>query len=215
MSTLKIWLLEHKKEAILSLAGLVAVVLYMLTPDLQGQEMHTVDKEDVVISSKEEPAPKVEEKVPQEKEKVIQTLMVDVKGAVVHPGVFQATSEERVKDLVDRAGGLTLSADPNQVNFAAHIEDEMVIYVPEIGEGKIQIADGSTGSKQEDSPDKINLNLADETELQLIPGVGPAKAKAIIEYRESTGFKSIEDIKNISGIGDKTFEKLKEFIIVK
>ncbi|WP_217644037.1 helix-hairpin-helix domain-containing protein [Bacillus sp. cl95] len=206
---------EHKKEAIFSFAGLVAVIFYVLTPESQGQEMNTVKKEAVEIEVEEQPVQKMEEKVPNEKEQALQTLMVDVKGAVVHPGVFQATSEERVKDLVNRAGGLTETADPNQVNFAAHIEDEMVIYVPKIGEEKIQIADSSTGSKQEDSPDKINLNQANETELQMIPGVGPAKAKAIIEYRESTGFKTIDDIKNISGIGDKTFEKLKDFITVK
>jgi competence protein ComEA len=90
----------------------------------------------------------------------------------------------------------------------------MVIYIPAKGEAGIAVPSGSV--TQNGSSDKININNADESQLQEIPGIGPAKASAIIEYRESNGsFNTIEDIKNITGIGDKTFEKLKDSISVK
>lgn len=145
----------------------------------------------------------------QEPEKII----VDVKGQVKKPGVYQSSSGERVIDVINRSGGLTENADVSQVNFAEHVQDAMVIYIPAKGEEGLAVPGGSM--TQNGSSDKININKADETQLQDIPGIGPAKASAIIEYRELNGsFKTIEDIKNISGIGDKTYEKLKDSISV-
>jgi competence protein ComEA len=123
-------------------------------------------------------------------------------------------------DVIGRAGGLTDQADQTQVNLAEHVVDEMVIYIPAKGEegdtlttsGPSSNSSGGTGQNQ----GKIDLNKADEQELQNLPGIGPAKAAAIIEFRNTSGpFKTIEDLKNISGIGDKTFEKLKDLIVVK
>jgi competence protein ComEA len=157
----------------------------------------------------------IEEENPQqppilEPEKII----VDVKGQVKMPGVYQSSQGERVIDVINRSGGLTENADESQVNFAEHVQDAMVIYIPAKGEAGIAVPSGSV--TQNGSSDKININKADETQLQEIPGIGPAKASAIIEYRESNGsFNTIEDIKNITGIGDKTFEKLKDSISVK
>jgi competence protein ComEA len=146
----------------------------------------------------------------QEPEKII----VDVKGQVKMPGVYQSSHGERVIDVINRSGGLTENADESQVNFAEHVQDAMVIYIPAKGEAGLAVPSGSV--TQNDSIDKININKADETQLQEIPGIGPAKASAIIEYRELNGsFKTIDDIKNITGIGDKTFEKLKDSISVK
>jgi competence protein ComEA len=146
----------------------------------------------------------------QEPEKII----VDVKGQVKMPGVYQSSHGERVIDVINRSGGLTENADESQVNFAEHVQDAMVIYIPAKGEDGLAVPSGSV--TQNDSSDKININKANETQLQEIPGIGPAKASAIIEYRELNGsFKSIDDIKNITGIGDKTFEKLKDSISVK
>ncbi|MDR4948657.1 helix-hairpin-helix domain-containing protein [Neobacillus cucumis] len=148
-------------------------------------------------------------------------IMVDVKGQVKNPGVYQSSTDERVMDVIGRAGGLTDQADQTQVNLAEHVVDEMVIYIPAKGEeggaiiatsGPSSNASGGTGQNQ----GKIDLNKADEQELQNLPGIGPAKAAAIIEYRNTSGpFKAIEDLKNITGIGDKTFEKLKDLIVVK
>ncbi|OLS41781.1 helix-hairpin-helix domain-containing protein [Bacillus sp. MRMR6] len=154
----------------------------------------------------------------QDQKPPLENMMVDVKGQVKKPGVYQANLGERIIDLIGRAGGLTELADEAQVNFAEHVQDAMVIYIPAQGE-EGQLVTGISGSTQGSAGNlsgKINLNKADETELQNLPGIGPAKAAAIIEYRETNGsFKAIEDLKNISGIGDKTFEKLKELIDVR
>jgi competence protein ComEA len=147
-------------------------------------------------------------------------LMVDVKGEIKQPGVYHSNQNERVMDVIERAGGLTDNADKTQVNFAAHVQDEMVIYIPAKGEVTAGSPANSTSSieapKGSGAKDgKININKADENELQNLPGVGPAKAASIIQYRQDNGlFQSIEDLKKISGIGDKTFEKLKESISV-
>ncbi|MGX7148632.1 competence protein ComEA [Enterococcus sp. DIV0840] len=143
-----------------------------------------------------------------------QQIYVDIKGAVEKPGMYEGTASMRVWDAVMLAGGVSDAADTKQVNFSERITDQMVIYVPKIGE-EVQISEKSSESLESESKDtsKINLNKASETELQALPGVGQKKAQEIIRYREENGgFKTIEDLKNISGFGEKTFEKLKESI---
>jgi len=141
---------------------------------------------------------------------------VDVKGAVKSPGLYIAVDGERVLDLVEKAGGFVAEADLNRVNLAQIVEDQMVIYVPRVGEEQenipLQAGTGiGAGSSQESQ--KVNINTASESELQTLTGIGPSKAATIIQYRTEKGpFKSIEEIKNIGGIGDKTFEKLKDDI---
>ncbi|MDQ0481561.1 helix-hairpin-helix domain-containing protein [Guptibacillus hwajinpoensis] len=138
-------------------------------------------------------------------------IMVDVKGAVINPGVYEMESLSRVKDVITRAGGFVKDADQTQLNLAGKVTDEMVIYVPVIGElSKIP----QTGNLSEETK-LISINTADLNELQELPGIGPSKAEAIIQYREENGsFKAIEELQNISGIGEKTFEKLKDLISI-
>lgn len=148
-------------------------------------------------------------------------VMVDVKGAVKHPGVYEVDTASRVIDAVTLAGGYLENADTRLINHAQKLQDEMVIYIPLEGEEPLDVADslttmpnGSSGSGSSDG--KVNLNTADETALMTLPGIGPAKAQAILAYRQEIGsFKVIEDIKSVSGIGDKTFERLQELITVK
>ncbi|KIL53408.1 hypothetical protein KP77_03840 [Jeotgalibacillus alimentarius] len=132
-------------------------------------------------------------------------IYVDIKGAIKQSGVYEMNIGDRVIDLIDEAGGELPSADMTAVNMAQKLFDEMVIIVPEkLSEEAVT---------QTVQSDKININAAKAAELETIPGIGPSKAAAIIQYREENGFfKTIEDIMNISGIGEKTFEQLKEFI---
>lgn len=141
-------------------------------------------------------------------------LFVDIKGAILHPGLYEVLPESRVANLIELAGGLTEQADAKQINLAQLLQDEMVVYIPMIGEeGVVQANEAQTAQGNDRS--KINLNKATLEELQKIPGVGQKKAEAILQYREEKGaFKKIEEITEISGIGPNTFEKLKEFISV-
>lgn len=151
-------------------------------------------------------------------------VMVDVKGAVKHPGMYQLTDEERVMDAVILAGGYLDNADTRLINHAQRLQDEMIIYIPKIGEVVEALAEGtgttvvaSTNDAASDGKDgKVNINKADEALLTSLPGIGPAKAQAILAYRQEIGqFKKIEDLKEVSGIGEKTFEQLKDLVSVK
>lgn len=208
------WLKEHKQYAII--AALIAAggmyYLYFNEP---------VPVPSTIVENAENNRPLNQEHGTPEAIPAPDKIIVDVKGQVTKPGVYEGLQGERVVDIIDRAGGLTPLADASQVNFAEHVVDEMVIYIPGKGE-EIQspLVSGSGGTHSSASSvngggGKVDLNKADATELQTLPGIGPAKAAAIIEYRDKSGkFKTIEDIKNISGIGEKTFEKLRDQITV-
>lgn len=143
------------------------------------------------------------------------TVIVDVSGEVKTPMVVELPMNSRIDDAVNAAGGLTDKADVNQINRAQILEDGQKIYIPPrglVGKVESKTAEGNSFASE---TDKININLADLTELQEIPGVGPATAQKIDDYRKDNGgFKKIEDIKNVNGIGDKTFEKMKDRICV-
>ena len=147
-------------------------------------------------------------------------IYVDVGGAVKHPMLAELKSGSRVEDAIEAAGGLKDDADLSQINRAAILNDGEKIYIP--AEGEEAAAAGSSGTTTDAGQDipgissgRININTADETLLQQLTGVGPVTAQKIIDYREENGnFKSIEDLKNVSGIGDKTFEKTKDDITI-
>ncbi|RPF55568.1 helix-hairpin-helix domain-containing protein [Aquisalibacillus elongatus] len=141
----------------------------------------------------------------------LQTIFVDVKGEVNLPGVYEMPEGKRVKDVIDLAGGFTEDADQYQVNLAMILQDEMVIFVPSINSETTE----HTSSPITNSEGKIRINSATKEELETIPGIGETKALSIIQYREEHGpFKQSEDLLNISGIGEKTLEKIVEFIVV-
>ncbi|MBQ6622462.1 MAG: helix-hairpin-helix domain-containing protein [Mogibacterium sp.] len=139
------------------------------------------------------------------------TGYVDISGAVNVPGVYQVTSETRLYELIEKAGGLKETADIDQINQASFVEDGMKIIIPEIGQTVPEDA-GAAGVTR--GAGKVNINTADKAVLMTLPGIGEAYAERIIEYRSSEPFKKIEDLKNISGIGEATFNKLKDLITV-
>lgn len=145
-------------------------------------------------------------------------IIIDVKGAVEAPGVYEMESDSRVIDCIERAGGFLIDAEQKGVNLAQRTEDQMVIYIPEKGEEVSefeQLLTTNPASQSGSDNSKIDLNKATKEELQTLNGIGDIKAESIIAYRETTGtFKNTEDIKKVSGIGDATFEKLKEEIYV-
>ncbi len=143
-------------------------------------------------------------------------VVVDVKGAVRHPGVYSMKDGDRLIDAINAAGGYLPNADSRMINHAMKLADEFVVYVPLEGEEVLDISSvamNGTTTQQDDG--KVNINTADEKELMTIPGVGPSKAASIIQYRTDNGFfKSPEALMEVSGIGQKTFEKLESQITV-
>ena len=137
-------------------------------------------------------------------------LVVDIGGAVIFPGVLELPEGSRVYEAVECAGGLREDADIRNVNLAAPLSDGEKIYIPTKEEAE-QMSVSGTGLPV----GKININTATADALQTLSGEGPATAAAIIEYRTENGpFKKTDDLMNVSGIGKKTFEKLKEHIRV-
>lgn len=139
-------------------------------------------------------------------------VLVDVKGAVNNPGVYQLEGRSRVIDAITIAGGLKDEAVTKHVNFAKQLVDEMLIYIPVEGE---ELTETLQEDELSSESQKININTASASELETLSGIGPQKAQEIIRHREEEGhFKKIEELTNVSGIGDKTFEKLKDKIMV-
>lgn len=139
-------------------------------------------------------------------------LVVDISGCVNEPGVYEILDGTRLHQVIEQAGGLTKDADIDAINQAELVTDGQKILIPAKTESG---TDNASAAAQPVQNGKININQADSIALQEIPGVGPATADKIIQYREANGkFQSIEDIKNVSGIGNKTFEKMKDKICV-
>ncbi|HEL1566620.1 TPA: helix-hairpin-helix domain-containing protein [Streptococcus suis] len=145
-------------------------------------------------------------------------LVVDVKGAVVKPGLYTLEADARVNDAVEAAGGLTSQADPKSINLAQKLSDEAVVYVASKDENISVVASTTTSSamsQEEKNTSLVNLNTATEADLQTISGIGAKRATDIIAYREANGgFKSVDDLNNVSGIGDKTMESIRPYVTV-
>lgn len=142
--------------------------------------------------------------------------VVDVKGAVTKPGVYEVAKNMRVQDAIDLAGGVLPHAETRHLNFAQHLSDQMLIYVPVEGEEIEESTQPPTEPTQAEAAEKININTANDLELQALPGIGEKKAIQIINYRTENGsFTTIEDLMEVSGIGQKTFDSLKELITVR
>lgn len=145
-------------------------------------------------------------------------ILIEIKGQVNAPGVFEMPSGSRLHDAIDLAGGFLPDADDLSLNMAMKLTDEMSVFVPKIGETLnappvITQTTGATATGEPGGP--VNINAADEAGLTTLNGIGPSKAAAIIAHREENGpFASIEALKDVTGIGDKTFEQLKNSISV-
>ncbi len=152
-----------------------------------------------------------------EKEPEVSEIAVYVSGQVKNPAVvmLEDNGNLRAVDAVNAAGGLTEFADEEEINLAEKLIDGMHIHIPtkEISEQKI--LPGTSGKYNRTAGEIVNINTADEKQLETLPGVGPATAQKIIDYRKQNGaFKSIDEIKKVRGIGEKKFEKLRDKIRV-
>lgn len=165
-----------------------------------------------------------------EKEKII----VHISGAVQNEGIVELESGSRVADAIEKAGGLKENAYMDEINLAYQLEDGEKIHIPTIEEQKEKenqeskvenesttgsdgtISRSSNSSINNGSQTKININTATEEELDTLPGIGPSTATKILDYRKEKGkFKTIEEIKEVSGIGESKYEKIKDKITVK
>ena len=148
-------------------------------------------------------------------------IKVYVTGAVNFPGVIELEEGARIQDAINLAGGAKEDANLEKVNLAYCLEDGQKLYIPNIGENEVEYISTENGDNViEKNPNsnnsKVNINTGGVEELKALPGVGDLLAQKIIDYREENGkFKTIDELKNVSGIGDKKFESMKEYVSVK
>ena len=159
--------------------------------------------------------PKIVEKMP---------IIVHIAGAIKKPGVYQLKENNRIIDAIQMAGGATEDANLDAINLAAFIHDSQKIIVPFVtlhdpdknDKNSVFItAETPYSSNSIQSSKEININIVDAAALQCLPGIGPVLAERIIDYRQKNGlFGTIDNIKEVSGIGDKKFEGIKDLICI-
>lgn len=173
-------------------------------------------------------------------EEIKETIKIDIKGQVKNPGVYELTKGTRIIDAINIAGGLTDIANTSLINLSKALEDQMVIIIyseEEVLNSNVKEIetvfkvvekecicpvienDGCINTEIDKDSNKetselININTASLEELMTLPNVGESKAKSIIEYRKENKFTTIEDVINVSGIGETLFEKIKAFITI-
>ncbi|WP_087971735.1 helix-hairpin-helix domain-containing protein [Oceanobacillus rekensis] len=193
-------MLEILKKSSFFIAAAVVIIIFLVFTKEEESAQLTNDIHELKTS---------ENLLEQEPETSQQgsTAIIDVKGAIVNPGVYEIEIDLRINDVISMAGGFTSDADQSQVNLAQKVQDEMIIDVPKIG----NVSEGSTADNT--SNGKVKINYATQTEIETLSGIGPSKAQAIIQYREENGFfNTLEDLLQVSGIGQKTLENLQEEI---
>ena len=223
---------EYKILVALSLIGLIIAGFFMMTSKSARQSNVGDIAQEITNAKLERKETSTETKKKQQKEETesqknlaseeLEFLTVDVKGAVKNPGIYQLKKTSRINDAIQKAGGLTTDADSKSINLAQKLTDEAVIYVATMGENAASVSSNTgqsstsgTSEVASQKGNKVNLNTADLSELQTISGIGQKRAQDILDYREANGkFNSVDDLKNVSGVGAKTLEKLKEYVTV-
>ena len=226
---------RHKKEIILACLGLVLLLVIGSFFIYKNYTAENKEEKNIVLNTKKDI-----KKDEEEEEEVY--YQVDIKGEVINPGIYTVKEGSRVIDVIRLAGDLTEVADTSVLNLSKKVKDEMVIIVYSYDEVEnftetkekeeieqeaclsqngiqndacIKDSTDDTSSSSVVISGKISLNTATLDELMTLPGIGEAKAQSIIEYREEVGaFQNIEELKEVSGIGDAIFDQIKENITI-
>lgn len=186
------------------LIGVSLFILYSYFFKNGAKELKKNETESIFIEDKVEPI---------HNESNEKQIVVEIKGEINRPDVYRVKEDSIVDELIKMAGGVKEGADVSKINRAEKLKNHQCIIIP--NQNELKSVDISSPNKDISRPDLIDINSADEKQLDALPGIGLAKAKEIISYREEKGeFKSIEDLKNVKGIGDSLFEKIKDKITV-
>ena len=208
---------QYKLALVIALIGVVIAGFMMLQRE-QKQENNIQQLMEQTSYSSSSTTEKSEQRSESDQgDKNEGMVTVDVKGAVKKPGVYQLKSSSRVHDALLKAGGMTDEADLKSINQAQKLVDEAVVYVAKVGENVVDVTTNTSASTatSQAKAGLVNINTATEADFQTISGIGQKRAQDIIAYREANGkFKSVDDLKNVTGIGAKTLEKLKEYVTV-
>lgn len=226
---------RYRKQIVISVIFILFISFLVIKINFLEKE-EKIKKVDIEKTLINKPKKKVKNKLRQDN---YESIMVDVKGEVINPGIYKLKTASRVIDAIEMAGGVSKNADTSIINLSKKLKDEMVIIVYSHYEvknfkqtKKIEqvveencvngyenikndacVTNNNGNENKEKANSVISINTATKEQLQTLPGVGEAKAQSIIDYRNKNGlFTKIEDIKNVSGIGEALFEKIKNNI---
>lgn len=207
------WIEDHVSWRILGIALVVVAVLAFCGGNVyrdwraEGEGLTLVKEEDASV---ETDSASIEDDAPTSGE-----VVVHVAGAVTSPGIYTLPADGRVDDAV-RAAGATAEADLSQLNLAQKLADGQKITVPTHSDTPAASSDaGTNATGNEQTGALVNINTASLEELETLPSIGEVRAQAIITYRETNGgFRSIDELKEVSGIGDKIFADVSPHITV-
>lgn len=220
----KLFFYEHQKYFMYGFLLLFACLSFIFIYVRFTSDVKTVEPEVIALSDDEEKEEIITE--------AVETIFIDIKGEIKYPGVYEMQLGDRVIDAVQMAGGFTDEATTDNVNLSKKLKDESVIIIPsylknydnitikndyeiDSNDDIVQSEKNESDEKIESSSSLVNINTASVVELMSLDGIGESKAKAIIEYRDINGdFENILDIKNVSGIGESIYEKIKDNITV-
>ena len=224
---------NKKRKIIIVIIFIIIIIAFLYYIYTRDNNSTIVSTEEIIEENK------IEENIDETNEKEDNKIIVHVSGAVNKEGVVKLEENSRISDAIDKAEGLKENADTKKINLAFKLEDGMKIYIPTIGEEieentaendidqTSKYVTSSGGVVHEDvtsdvneqvksTSGKVNINTATQTELESLPGIGPSTSLKIVNYREENGrFESIEQIKEVSGIGDAKYENIKDLICVK
>lgn len=173
---------------------IIAVTIVILIPD--GEKQQEITFEPLTTGDSDDE---------------IMYIYIDIKGQVQNPGVYKVSKDSRLFQLVSLAGGTTGEADTLAINLSLKLYDQQVVYIPSFEDSYPIIIDVIN----DNANGIININSASLELLDTLPGIGPSTAQSIIDYRLEVGFfESVEDIMNVSGIGEATFNEIKDLITI-
>ena len=200
---------------------IIAVIIFIVLNIGKVTEFNKEEKENTTINASiEESKNDIEEKENKEEPKEMGTgIFVHIDGWIQNPGVYEIKENDRVNTIIEKAGGLKEGASIKSINLAARLSDGDKIYIPNREEEKqietTEVKGNNTGTVKITKNSKININKASISELKQITGIGESTANKIIDYRDNVGkFKKIEDIKEVKGIGDSKYESIKDKITI-
>ena len=209
------YLNKKQKIIVIILITIIGIGIYCYTNAIENTSEEEI--ENVLEIAQDNTTKETEEK----------NIFVHIAGCVQKEGMLELSSNSRIADAIEKAGGLTQEADLSDINLAYLLEDGMKIYIPNQNERQENNEKTKNIPKEENTPsmqiqdtntkqDVININTATQEELDTLPGIGPATAAKIIAYRKEKGkFNNKEEIKEVSGIGEAKYEKMKEYISTK
>lgn len=209
-------ILNKKQKILLALIGGIMILFigyYIIqkTENYNYKELETFKDNNPIENSNNS----------NEEEIIDEEIVVHITGEVKNEGIIKTYKNARLSEVIEKAGGATETANLSEVNLAYSVKDGQKIYIPNIDEEELEgyiteEAGNNVIVETLEKEEKVNINTASQTELETLSGIGPSTALKIINYRKEKGeFKTIEDLKNVQGIGESKFESIKEDICVK